>query len=172
MPSAVRYNKGDFVFVKVDIQESEYYRDYYVAERMAALAGHIVQITEALGNDLYTVAETDAYEYIWPGEMFAGLAIQTQYVPGDMVLVREDLCPDESYRMFSSNLIVDIATEEMVRLAGSVVIIREITESGKYLIEGSTLNWTDEMFSGYAGDEDIEPSTDGDMMRLFGILEP
>lgn len=167
MLSAIKYNKGDFVVVKGDIQEGEYYRDYYVPERMAALAGCIVQITAALGNDLYTVAETDAYEYIWPGEMFVGFAIQTQYVPGDMVFVREDLRLGKDYMMFGVNPITDSVIEEMIRFAGSAVTIKEITEYGKYHIDGSPSNWTDEMFSGYA--KDFEVSTDEDMMSLFGI---
>lgn len=164
---AIKYNAGDFVVVNEDVQEGCNYGDCYVTRQMANLAGCVVQITSCPKENTYTVDETDEWGYVWTGEMFSGLAGGEQYAVGDVVYVREDLCEGRDYRMFNSSRVVDVALGTMLKLAGRAVTIEEITPYGKYHIKESDSNWTDEMFSGLA--KDFEPSTDEDMMSLFGI---
>lgn len=76
-----------------------------------------------------------------------------KYKAGDIVYVRQDLRPfDTHYHMEHDRSITDVATEEMVRLAGQAVTIRRVMPVGKYAIREMGYNWTDEMF------EDPEPA--------------
>ena len=72
-----------------------------------------------------------------------------RYKVGDVVLVRDDLVLRRSYRM-SDNRSYDLVVEDMMEFAGQAVTIRDVY--GKYKIEGSTKNWTDEMFVGLASE--------------------
>lgn len=164
------YNVGDVVMVRDDLEEDEVYGGCYATYEMAELAGCPVKISEVCGDGKYTVAETDEYNLIWTNEMFSGLAEQTQYQPGDIVLVKSDIEVRGGYKMLSGvgkgaeNSIVD----NMLPFAGRAVTIKAI-DSDQYRIEedNGQFRWTDEMFSGYA--HEIEPSTDEEMMLLFGI---
>ena len=72
-----------------------------------------------------------------------------RYKVGDVVLVRDDLVLRRSYRM-SDRSSSDLVVEDMMKFAGKAVTIRYV--DGKYKIEGSTKNWTDEMFVGLANE--------------------
>lgn len=75
-----------------------------------------------------------------------------KYKRGDVVYVRQDLEPwSTNYHMEHDRNISDVATGEMVRLAGYPVTIRRVVSPGKYAIVEMGYNWTDEMF------EDSEP---------------
>lgn len=72
------------------------------------------------------------------------------YNPGDRVVVRHDIEENRRYFMVGDHTISDVATSGMVRLAGQVCTIGEVTSYGKYRIKEYGANWTDEMFFGKA----------------------
>lgn len=170
MPS---YNIGDIVVVREDLEDGEYYDEVYVTEEMADLAGCAVTITDVFQDgQRIKVRETDRYDYVWKPEMFSGLAPDYLYHNGDVVVIRDDLDSNETYKMISgirSGVCQSVALK-MEEMSGQAVTISG-TFSGQYKIEeddGEYL-WTDEMFSGYA--KEIEASTDEEMMSLFGISQ-
>jgi len=86
------------------------------------------------------------------------------YQPGDRVIVRSDLRNNERYHMDGDPHIWMYTNEEMRRLAGEVVTIkgRHNCNEDIYSVEGSPWGWTDEMFVGYADEEEILPVPDND----------
>ena len=75
------------------------------------------------------------------------------YQAGDRVRVIEDLSEDVIYHMVDSDL-TDSAVNEMLKLAGQVVRIKNNVY--KYLIEedDGSFYWVDEMFEGLADAQD------------------
>ena len=72
----------------------------------------------------------------------------SRYNVGDRVVVRNDLVLYEHYYT-DDRKHYDSFVQPMEKLMGKVVTIRDVQRlSGKYLIVGSTKNWTDEMFAG------------------------
>lgn len=98
----------------------------------------------------------------------------TLYEPGDVVRVRDDLVSTSGqydnyvyYRMSTDRNSKCIANDDMIKLRGQPVTIKEFVTNGgiKYRIyeDGGLWNWTDEMFSGYAEEETIPvPNVDYD----------
>lgn len=99
-----------------------------------------------------------------------------RYDVGDRVIVRDDLSAgDVSYCMNSGpkNGFTVIATPPMKDCAGQEVTISGICDRdhwayGAYLIEetGDAFVWTDEMFSGFAG-QPWNAESIADMAQLF-----
>ena len=77
-----------------------------------------------------------------------------RYKPGDRVVVRHDLEEGKRYYMDDGGL-CDIATSEMVELAGQTVTIRERPSptDGKYYIKEGRWYWTDDMFEGLESEQ-------------------
>lgn len=80
-----------------------------------------------------------------------------RYKIGEAVLVRDDLKYAAFYDMMSGPYSKDnrnIATLGMSELHGQLVHIKAYTSTGQYLVkETSGFRWTDDMFSGPAGNE-------------------
>jgi hypothetical protein len=80
-----------------------------------------------------------------------------RYKIGEAVLVRDDLNYRTFYNMRSGPYPKDninIATLEMSELHGQLVHIKAYTSAGQYLVkETGSSKWTDDMFSGPAGNE-------------------
>lgn len=74
-----------------------------------------------------------------------------RYQVGDRVVVRHDLEESKRYYMNDSES-CDVATREMVELAGQTVTISEIPH-GKYYIKGCRWYWTDDMFEGLESEQ-------------------
>lgn len=66
--------------------------------------------------------------------------------PGTKVRVRPDLSSDRYYKMSTSTK-EDSASSGMIKLKGTIVTIKGLTQDGKYRIEEMGWGWTDEMFS-------------------------
>ena len=80
-----------------------------------------------------------------------------RYKIGEAVLVRDNLKYGAFYNMMSGPYSKDkrtIATLEMSEFHGQLVHIKAYTSDGQYLVdETSGFRWTDDMFSGSAGNE-------------------
>lgn len=80
-----------------------------------------------------------------------------RYKIGEAVLVRDDLKYRTFYNMMSGPYPKDninIMTLEMSELHGQLVHIKAYTSAGQYLVkETGNARWTDDMFSGSAGNE-------------------
>ena len=74
-----------------------------------------------------------------------------RYQVGDRVVVRHDLKEGKRYYMDDGDS-CDVATSEMVELAGQTVTIRE-RPGGKYYIKGCGWYWTDDMFEGLESEQ-------------------
>lgn len=163
-----RYNVGDIVMVRDDLEDGDEFDGVAVVYEMEDLAGCAVTISQVTQNGAYYIEEDDC-EFMWAESMFSGLVEQTMYKPGDVIVVRDDISLDERYHMVSgprNGLDVGVTTS-MKRYAGMTVTIASICD-GVYRLEedGDAWNWTDEMFSGYA--QEIEAATDEEMLALFG----
>ena len=88
------------------------------------------------------------------------------YNVGDHVIVRSDLMEDEIYYNRDSD-VRDSVIAEMMVFRGQEVEIRKVYPSGKYLIQGSGCNWTDEMFVGDECAEDPDSGFDDALQSLF-----
>lgn len=73
------------------------------------------------------------------------------YQVGDRVIVRHDLEESKRYYMDDGNS-CDVATREMVELAGQTVTISE-RSYGKYHIKECRWHWTDDMFEGLESEQ-------------------
>ena len=81
------------------------------------------------------------------------------YKVGDVVVVRSDLQRETFYYMLPEEEYYNIATSEMVALAGMELPITDIVR-GQYILgtnDGFDFLWTDEMFSGLANDDMFIP---------------
>lgn len=164
------YNVGDIVMVCDDLEDGDTYDGVNVTYEMEQLAGCAVTISRVTPEGYYFVQE-DEDEYIWTESMFSGLAEQTMYKPGDVVVVRNDISFDKRYCMLSgprSGLSAGIGTQ-MKKYAGKTVTIASIC-NGVYRIkeDDGAWNWTDEMLSDYA--QEIETATDEEMFALLGCV--
>ena len=79
-----------------------------------------------------------------------------RYKIGEAVLVRDDLEYGAFYDMRSGPYLKNnrnVATLTMSELHGQLVHIKTYSSAGQYLVEeASGFGWTDDMFSGSAGD--------------------
>lgn len=73
-----------------------------------------------------------------------------RYQVGDRVVVRHDLEENKRYYMNDGNS-CDVATSEMVELAGQTVTIS--AACGKYNIKECRWYWTDDMFEGLESEQ-------------------
>ena len=81
------------------------------------------------------------------------------YKVGDVVVVRNDLQRGIGYSMLPEEEGYNVATQEMVALAGMELPIANIVR-GQYILgtnDGFDFLWTDEMFSGLANDDMFIP---------------
>lgn len=74
-----------------------------------------------------------------------------RYQVGDRVVVRHDLKEGKRYYMGDGDS-CDVATSEMVELAGQTVTICE-RPGGKYHIKECRWYWTDDMFEGLESEQ-------------------
>ena len=92
--------------------------------------------------------------------------METKYEVGDRVRVREDLIVGKIYSMELCENIRDSFVSSMEDATGMTATIKEITESGKYVIDISEYYWTDGML------EPIEQNKPefkvGDIVRVIG----
>lgn len=73
---ASRYNVGDRVLVRVDLEANVEYGDWNATDDMAALAGEEVTIESVEHDDFYGENyKIDGSPWGWTDEMFSGLAI-------------------------------------------------------------------------------------------------
>ncbi len=73
-----------------------------------------------------------------------------RYHIGDRVIVRPDLKREFTpYAMFDDSKCYNVATQNMVHLAGQEVVIEDYM-GGQYKVAGLYEAWTDEMFAGLA----------------------
>jgi len=76
-----------------------------------------------------------------------------KYKVGDKVKVRSDLEVGRTYYNKTQEHEHDSFIHSMVEFIGKNVVIKRITGAGKYIIDGSGMNWTDEMFEELAKEE-------------------
>ncbi len=92
------------------------------------------------------------------------------YKKGDRVVVRPDLNGNDTYHMSDQDM-WNVATEEMVALAGRVVTISHVGRQYEVEEDPCGWDWTDEMFIGLESglDDDWDaPANTTDYDAFFG----
>lgn len=92
-----------------------------------------------------------------------------KYKPGDQVIVRSDLHQGVCYCAEDSSVHA-VAVSSMVNLRGRTVTIRQIIQH-RYLIYGSTLYWTDDMFDGAVIEEEQIEISESEKKAICSFLE-
>lgn len=170
-----KYNVGDWVNVRSYLSTEKSYGGIYPSEQMLHKVGQKVRIKAVTKTGRYKI---EGSCFTWTNEMFEEVKKETpvetktekthRYNVGDKVRVRADLKPSyETIYFMADGHTGDAFVGGMDHLCGEIVTIMEITSCGKYSIEGSEYNWTDEMFE----DQKVEPTKNrepkvGDRIRM------
>lgn len=144
----MKFKAGDKVRVRHGLEQGKLYNGLNCNTIMATMAGEVLTI-KGVGETFYAVEENI---WCWTNEMLEPVTentkedkIMSKFKAGDKVKVREDLKRGVAYYS-NDRKVHDIATTEMVKLAGQIVTIEHIRPDGIYLIRECGRYWTDEMF--------------------------
>lgn len=139
----MKYQVGDKVLVRPDLEEGKKYGDEVVMSNMLYFKGKIVTIEHVDHPNCYQIKE-DPVQWYWTDEMFLPI---TKYNIGDKVRVREDLI---EYKKYKDVLFVP----SMNSFKGKIVTIYDFTDRGYRIKEDyKRYRWPDDMFSGKVSEE-------------------
>lgn len=92
------------------------------------------------------------------------------YKPGDKVIIRSDLVPDNEYAMKSQAICyTDIFVSQMLPMRGKIATIEKVYCFG-YRIKEFDFLWTDDMFEGSVLTEDRNTLTENERKQLLNQI--